>query len=283
MAQNNELTSYLAWKVLVAPTPAWIPTYVPWTNDDAVMAYIEANATFTRLWWVQGLELVEDYAAQEASIRWDECDYVESRFAKPTITANFDWLENINPDWITVINWISIQNVAGTPVVWEVQTKTSGSWNYNNPFLIENQNGDGSLITPTTVVAATDGLLVANTDYFVWLNADWKTVITIIDSATLTTEAQDITITYNYTPNQAKNIWLIRTTIALPELVVKILGCPNSDTEFNTHYLVNASISGTITKWFVDLAEAGEPVASPISFVTNTWGYEVSNIVRWIS
>ena len=282
--QNNEFTSYLAGKVHVAEVPSWIPAYIAGTNDSDVMSYIEANASFTRLWWVQWLEIVQDYWAQTANIRWDECDYIETKYSKPNINVNFDWLENINPDAISIISNVAIQNVAWTLVSWATQI-------INTPFTanlfypIENQNWDKSEITINSVTWWTDWALTGDDDYHL-VKQNWVYGIilnTVSWWTNISTLSQIITIDYDYTPNTAKNIWLKKTTLQLPNLIVKIEWCPNSDGIKNTHYLVNASIDWTITQWFVDLAESWEPVSSPISFITNTWWYLVSNIDRWVS
>jgi hypothetical protein len=105
-------------------------------------------------------------------------------------------------------------NVAGVLVSAASQTKASGSWSYDKFFPITNQNGDGTIITPTSVTGGTDGLLVEDTDYFVIKNDSGISGIYIIDSATVTTEAQDIVIIYDYTPNAST----IRTTGGLNDV-----------------------------------------------------------------
>ena len=98
MAQNNEFTSYLAAQVYVAPAPASIPAYTQGSNDDAIAAYLESACVFTRLWGVTGLKITKDYSANKASIKGDECDYVESKYSRPDIKVDFNLIENVNPD-----------------------------------------------------------------------------------------------------------------------------------------------------------------------------------------
>jgi hypothetical protein len=90
---------------------------------------------------------------------------------------------------------------AGSAVPAATQLVVSGTWDFNEFIEFANQNGDGTIITVGSVVGATDGALVAETDYFVTLNPDGKYGIIIIDSTDVTTIAQNVTITYAYTPN----------------------------------------------------------------------------------
>jgi len=88
----------------------------------------------------------------------------------------------------------------GSLVPGATQVVASGAWGYNDPFEVENQNGDLTILTINSVTGGTDGLLVANTDYFIGQDEEGKTVITVIDSVTVTTESQTITVDYDYTP-----------------------------------------------------------------------------------
>ena len=288
LAQNNELTSYLAWKVYVATVPAWIPTYTVWVNEVAVKTYIEANCTFSRLWWVNGLQIVKDFGATVASIRGDECDYVETKYTRPQITINQDWLENIDVDAISIITWLSVLNVASSPVAVTTEiilASGSGSVAKWAVYVLDNKNWDNTIVS--SIVVDVDWTpLVLNTDYTTKVDTDWsvtgykgQTYITFLNTTTLN---KQVDVDYSYTPNATKYTWVKSSTLQLPQLIVKIVWCPNASAKYNTHYLVNSSISGTITQGFVDIAQAGSPVASPISFVSNVWGYMIDEITRWV-
>lgn len=90
--------------------------------------------------------------------------------------------------------------VPGTPVPGATQTVLSGAWIYDQPMLLEGQNGDGSKPTVNSVTGSVDGVLVEDTDYFITSlpGAGWS--IVVIDSATVTTEVQDMDFDYDYTP-----------------------------------------------------------------------------------
>jgi hypothetical protein len=96
--------------------------------------------------------------------------------------------------------------VPGTPVTDYNQVVNSGDWHYNDFIKFEHQNGDNSQITPDSVTGSVDGALVEDTDYFVGQNERGESGIFIIDSATVTTEAQNITIVYDYTPAASKKL-----------------------------------------------------------------------------
>jgi len=94
--------------------------------------------------------------------------------------------------------------VDGTLVEDHNQVVNSGDWGYNDFIIFDHQNGDNSQITPESVTGSVDGALVADTDYYVGMNERGESGIFIIDSATVTTESQNITIVYDYTPVTSK-------------------------------------------------------------------------------
>lgn len=86
------------------------------------------------------------------------------------------------------------------------QVVTSGSWGYDDPIVIENQNGSGAELVINSVTGATDGALVAGTDFYVGQDAAGDTVVTVVDSTTVTTASQNVTVNYDYTPNASRNL-----------------------------------------------------------------------------
>jgi len=95
----------------------------------------------------------------------------------------------------------TITNIAGSAVTGQTQTVYSGGWHYNDFLPFEHQNGNGSTISITSITGATNGALVAETDYFKVKNDDGIYGIIVKDSATVTTEAQNLVFVYDYTPN----------------------------------------------------------------------------------
>jgi len=76
------------------------------------------------------------------------------------------------------------------------------------------------------VTGGTDGLLVADTDYFVGQNADGDTIITIIDSTTVTTEAQTMTVVYGYTPSAGNILSYNAQNSGITLKGYKFISCP---------------------------------------------------------
>ena len=126
-------------------------------------------------------------------------------------------------DWDKIgANLFTYTAVAGTPVSGATQVFASGSWSFNGPLEIENQNYDISALTINSVTAGTDGALVADTDYFVGVDQTGKTTITVIDSATVTTESQTITVDYDYTPAAGKQITAGASSTVLSRYYVRL-------------------------------------------------------------
>lgn len=115
------------------------------------------------------------------------------------------------------LNLVNLNNIRGgidnyttitaAPVSGHSQVVASGAWVYDGFIELDNQNGDLGKITPTSVTGSTNGALAINTDYFITKNpGTGKWGVVVMDSTKLTTEAQVITIVYDYTPAEAKKL-----------------------------------------------------------------------------
>lgn len=157
---------------------------------------------------------------------------------------------------------ISITTVAGSIVNNHSQVVASGAWAYNTFIPFDNQNGDGSAITPDSVTGGTDGALVANTDYFV-TSVDGVRGIIIADTADVTTLSQTITIVYDYTPNASKKITFNETGTK----TLKCMRIINTD-ENNKDFIIDIENGTNMTPVSIDWAgDAEEDVAVlPIQF-----------------
>lgn len=112
--------------------------------------------------------------------------------------------------------------VAGSIVNNATQAVASGAWAYNKFIKITNQNYNGGAITVDSVTGATDGLLVADTDYYVGQNDKGEYGVFIIDSATVTTLSQIMTIQYDYTPAASSYITAGTSTLSLTSFQVRM-------------------------------------------------------------
>ena len=93
---------------------------------------------------------------------------------------------------------------AGTPVTDYSQVVLMGSWLFNVFIPFDKQNGDGSKITPTSVTASIDGVLAIDVDFDIVKDSSGRWGITITDSTLVSTEDQNVTIVYDYTPSAHK-------------------------------------------------------------------------------
>jgi hypothetical protein len=112
-------------------------------------------------------------------------------------------------------------DVAGTPVAGATQDITSGNWAYNKFILIENQNGDGSVITVNSVTGSVDSTLTVDVDYYVGQNDAGEYGVFIIDSVNVTTLVQDIEIDYDYTPDSYYSQTNDTTAVDVPNIMIR--------------------------------------------------------------
>ena len=204
-----------------------------------------------------------DNTAQSVDIKADDTGTVFKGF-KPESRIEGSFLENADRDLMLKMLGGTDSDVAGSLVSGATQVVASGAWGYNDPIVVENQNGDGSLLTINSVTGGTDGLLVANTDYFVGQNAAGQTVITIIDSATVTTEAQTMTIDYDYTPNATEKLSFSIAFTESPRLAVRITATSGSNTRRWT--IDDATFEGIYGHEFLDVVEAGDLTGTTFVF-----------------
>lgn len=167
-------------------------------------------------------------------IEFDNADGLDYFVKGDRIQITFD-LAEVNFDTVAVLDagMATKTTVAGVLVPGATQLVVAGNWNYNQFIKITNQNGDGSAITVNSVTAATNGALVEDTDFYVGQNEDGEYGIFVIDSATVTTENQNLTIDYDYTPNDSKKI----TMTATGKKTLKVMRIINEDNDGNLLYL----------------------------------------------
>jgi len=157
---------------------------------------------------------------------------------------------------------VTVNPIAAAPVPGAVQVVASGAWGYNDFIPIEHQNGAGTIITINSVTGSVDGVLVAETDYFEGQNELGIWGIFIINSVTVTTEVQNITINYDYTPNAAYQLLMGE---AYAELVAKIVEFSKTiDGKNFWARLWSVTNSAGLTLSFLDSA-GDEPQSLPVT------------------
>lgn len=152
--------------------------------------------------------------------------------------------------------------VAGTLVSNYPYVVPSGSWNYDKFIELDHQNADGSKPTIDSVVGSVNGALVLNTDYYVVKNEAGAWGIVVIDSATVTTEAQSITITYDYTPAASRYLSTGGDPIEIKPKVLRLTNT-NADGE-NLQIIVYAARNAEGISLELPAYESGEPWRCPI-------------------
>lgn len=125
---------------------------------------------------------------------------------------------------------VTLSTVAGTPLVSQSEAIASGDWSYSTFIELANQESDGTQPTINSVTGGTNGALVLDTDYFI-IKVAGKWGIYVIDSVTVTTEAQTITVDSDYTPAASKS--LAFTTSGLKtDKVMRIVNTDENDKTF---------------------------------------------------
>ncbi len=165
----------------------------------------DSLAALTNIGALRNVKAVESW--EEVLVESGNAGVLLKKIRNQKLTLSADYLE---PD-MQVLNIIrggidNYSTVAGTPVSGYSQVVASGTWNYEKFIPFDKQNGSGAKITPTSVTGSVDGALVLDTDYFLVKSPVGAWGLYIIDSATLTTEVQDITIVYDYTPAASKKL-----------------------------------------------------------------------------
>ncbi len=281
-AQNPNALPIVAAKLSVAPFAAGIPMLADDnSNADVVTQYLEANFTYTRLASIIDGQISQNLADNTISVDADECDTGNIYEAsEPAINASATWYESQNLDALSIILGTPTLDVAGTPVVGFNQLASNGSWSFANAIKLSNQNFDGSINNVTQVSWSVDGVLLA-ADYTVSQDSNGDTVVTVFSGGSATTAAQDLTITYDYTPTDKRYGGLKVTTKELPRLIVRFETCPDADGKINYHYLVNSTLTGELLTVFVDPVRAGDITGSSVEFETKKGGFYVFDNERF--
>lgn len=199
-----------------------------------VSAYVSASAialagstagtdaiTWKNVGSIEGLSITENMTATQ--LQGDNAEE-EKYVSEHTVTVAFNQREAILEEVRAIVRGsfdVSGTPVAGTLVEDASQVVAAASWGYNDPIVIANQNYDLSAVTIVSVTGGTDGLLVAGTDYFVGQDSIGRTVVTLIDSATITTLSQAMTIVYDYTPYASQTTYTGGKT-TLPYFMARI-------------------------------------------------------------
>ena len=220
-------------------------------------------ATLENLGAMRGVSLAESW--DKIEVESDNAGVIKEYIKNQRVSINGQLIE-IDLEMLNEIRGgiDEYSTIPGTLVQDHNQVVNSGDWHYNDFIEFEHQNGDNSQITPDSVTGSVDGALVEDTDYFVGQNERGESGLFIIDSATVTTEAQNITIVYDYTPAASKNL----TSGGKKTISPKVVRLTNTDENGKklqvTVYF--ASVEEGITFEFPS-DEADDVMVAPINLV----------------
>ncbi len=192
--------------------------------------------------------------------------------------VSFDWLEPGNAAKIATIfkGLVTPGTVAGSIVNNYSQVVASGEWAYNTFIPFDFNDADGTAPNIDSVTLGTDGAIVVNVDYHVQQHADGRWGIVIVDSATVTTLTQTVTIQFDYTPAASQTL-TGGTSQTATNRYVKIIG-PSEDSDSVTREIVleEAIATSAINLQFLDVEAANDVGVMPVTFESNkgtTWTY----------
>jgi len=204
-ATVNDLTARLKGSALLEIAPY---------NASEVAVLVASTAGTDAVTWksvgsIDGLSAEETLEKNEVS---GDNAFEENFVSDQMVKLSFNQREAVEEDIRAILR--GSFDVAGTPVAGSLvsgysQVIASGSWLYNKFIPFTYQNGSKAKITPTSVTGGTDGLLAVITDYAIVEQSPGSGIwgIVVEDSAKLTTEAQTITIVYDYTPYASQTIF----------------------------------------------------------------------------
>lgn len=144
---------------------------------------------------------------ENQAIAFDNVDDLKKFVNGKKVQMNFD-LAEINLSNLAKLDagLVTLTTVAGSPLTNQNQVVAAGDWAFDRVIELTGQEDDGTAPTINSVTLGTDGAIVLNTDYRVVKLANGNWAIAIIDSATVTTENQTVTINSDYTPSASKKL-----------------------------------------------------------------------------
>ncbi len=159
--------------------------------------------------WVNCGALNEVKFTENLQVSKIETDNVSDDYAVTDQTSTIEavQLELFDEDVRAIIRSSidTVVDVAGVLVEDYLDVTASGDWAYSKFIPFGKENASGLAPTINSIAGGTDGPLVLNTDYFVMKDGtDWGYYV--IDSATVTTEAQTMTVDMDYTPVASRTI-----------------------------------------------------------------------------
>ena len=244
-------------------------------NYDTIVAYLELNRTFLRAGYWRDVSITHDVSWEKKVLEVDDCDV--GIFANTTtMLPKLEW-ERVtcdDLDTMSTFTGLAVLDVVSAPVAVTTEVIAAAWAALWEIYIILNKSWDDSIVS--SIVVDDDWTpLVLNTDYTVGVDTDGSVTWTIGNSYIvfiLATSANSIDVDYSYTPNTAQYLGYDIDPMDIPFVIIKVVGCPDSDWEYNTYYIVKASLDWEIKDTFVNLSRVDDVVGSSISFIgDNGW------------
>ena len=153
----------------------------------------------------------------------------------------------------------SVTTETGAPVSGKTLVVASGAWDYSKVIPVTDQPG----ASIASVAGSTNTALVDGTDYHVITDDEGVTGIVVLDSDTLTTDDQTLTITYGYTPVVSKTIKLGGKG-STPKYIAVQMTNTNAAGKKYRYRLFKVKLSSNFEHTFTADA-GGEPAGIPIT------------------
>lgn len=152
---------------------------------------------------------------------------------------------------------------AGTLVENEEYVAESGEWSEDKFIELPGQNGNGSAQTIVSVTGSVDTALTVGDDYIKsQVNGKWGIII-LGTSIAVTTEDQDITIVYSYTP-AAKRVFASGGKVEIKSKFVQIRNTSSAGGGMTVTLFKAKNTNGLVLEFPADNAD--EPMSSSFSF-----------------
>ena len=166
------------------------------TDPDTPDVYTDLGVT------MQGGSLTLAY--DSVKVTGSRAESVKNFFKNMSLEASFSLIQLELGNIAKLMSGAgALESIAAAPVAGASHVIAAGAWLFSKFIPHEKQNGNGTAPTIVSVTGSVDGALVAGADYErVKVGDLWG--ILVKDSATVTTEAQSITIVYDYTPSAKK-------------------------------------------------------------------------------
>lgn len=160
-----------------------------------------------------------------------------------------------------LFNWTP-SDITATPVAItnEAVWTTVAAWTI---YTFANKNGANTQVDSITV-SDTGWALVLNTDYTVWVDANWFTYIVFLTATTGAT-----TVDYTYTPNATETFTTENDTQELKNFELKITATDGG--KDRTITVSSATLTSTYWLSFQDIIEANDITPASLTFTSNKW------------